>query len=75
MLYQYSTIMINNINIPKRAMAATGDESLEDVSLPSGARALDLSFFADPVPWYFAGNVMKNPDVLRPKPHIFIIYQ
>lgn len=27
-----------------------GDESLEDVSLPSGARALDLSFFSDAVP-------------------------
>lgn len=32
-------------------LSQKGDESLEDVSLPSGARALDLSFFADPAAW------------------------
>jgi len=45
-----------------------GDESLEDVSLPSGARALDLSFFSDAVPstknlwkWFWTGIIKWGP--------------
>ncbi|CAL1155136.1 unnamed protein product [Cladocopium goreaui] len=47
-LSQRIVVAVNGPKSDRLCFCDAGDESLEDVSLPSGARALDLSFFSDP---------------------------
>eukprot|EP00913_Durusdinium_trenchii_P024137 g22664.t1 len=46
-LSQRIVVAVNGATSDRLCFCDAGDESLEDVSLPSGARALDLSFFSE----------------------------